>query len=389
MRIMHIQLAGPYTEGANYQENILSKYHAMMGNTVYFLGTCYSWKDGKLITVPEEKKTIEEGIVLERIKFAYIVNSFITKKLRYSKCVYDKINAFHPDFIMLHDIQSVSDIAVCKYLKKHPETSLIVDCHADLLNSATNWLSRYVLHGILWKYLAKELDKYAKVFFGVLPARVDFLKDIYKLPLEKCSLLLMGADDELVKTAIANNERTNIRNKFSIKEKDFLVMTGGKVIGYRKEAMNLFKAVVEMRHPNIKLLFFGSVDEEYEEEFYSLKKSDRFIDAGWVSSEKTYQYMAAADLMVFPGLHSVMWEQAVGMGIPCVFRKLNGFEHVDLGGNVVFINDTSVKSLVDVIETIYTNKKLYSNMKEIAVTKGMKTFSYRKIAEQCLAYKDN
>lgn len=56
----------------------------------------------------------------------------------------------------------------------------------------------------------KKIEPYVKKFYGVLPARVDFLIDVYNLPKEKCELLVMGADDDLVK----KNEKPEIRKKF-------------------------------------------------------------------------------------------------------------------------------------------------------------------------------
>ena len=33
-----------------------------------------------------------------------------------------------------------------------------------------------ILHGILWKHYVLKANKYAEVFYGVLPARVEFLR---------------------------------------------------------------------------------------------------------------------------------------------------------------------------------------------------------------------
>lgn len=73
-----------------------------------------------------------------------------------------------------------------------------MDNHSDFSNSARNWLSKNVLHKIVWRTMAKNRT-ICKKFYGVLPARVDFLIDVYNLPKEKCELLVMGADDDLVK----------------------------------------------------------------------------------------------------------------------------------------------------------------------------------------------
>ncbi|MDY4307608.1 hypothetical protein SNF32_10825 [Enterococcus mundtii] len=56
-----------------------------------------------------------------------------------------------------------------------------------------------ILHKIIWKHQASKIEPFTTDFYGVLPARVDFLKNVYKLPEEKISLLIMGGDNDLIK----------------------------------------------------------------------------------------------------------------------------------------------------------------------------------------------
>ena len=161
-------------------------------------------------------------------------------------------------------------------------------------------------------------------------------------------------------------------------------MTGGKINQNRPETLNLMKAVLDSKIPSIKLIVFGVVSDELNDQFQTLLKSEKIQFAGWLDSKVTYEYMAAADLIVFPGLHSVMWEQAVGLGLPCVFRKLDGFQHVDLGGNAVFVSDPTPSELTRTIKGIVNDPDQYQQMKTIALKRGMKEFSYKEIAAKCL-----
>ena len=85
------------------------------------------------------------------------------------------------------------------------------------------------MHKIIWRKFAHLIEPYTTKFYGVLPARVDFLKNVYKLPEEKVELLVMGADDEKVKEAKNPNVKKEIRKKYNIKPGDFLIVTGGKI----------------------------------------------------------------------------------------------------------------------------------------------------------------
>ena len=88
--------------------------------------------------------------------------------------------------------------------------------------------------------------------------------------------------------------------------------------------------------------------------------------------------------MIFPGRHSVMWEQVAAQGIPMFVKKWEGTTHVDLGGNVKFINNDTVAEIQGMIENILNDKEEYEFMKKIATEKGMREFSYAGIAERSI-----
>ena len=134
---------------------------------------------------------------------------------------------------------------------------------------------------------------------------------------------------------------------------------------------------------NVKLLVFGSVVDELKNEVSELcSAAVQYI--GWVDSKITDQYFAAADLVVFPGRHSVFWEQVAGMGIPMVCKYWEGTTHVDVGGNVRFIQHDSVEEITDILQGIIQNEDVYAKMKSIAQSKGKETFSYREIAKRSI-----
>lgn len=43
MRVTHICLAGPFSDGWNYQENLLTKYNRKNGHNVDVITSCYMW----------------------------------------------------------------------------------------------------------------------------------------------------------------------------------------------------------------------------------------------------------------------------------------------------------------------------------------------------------
>lgn len=385
MKILHVCLAAFYVDNYSYQENMLPKYHKKLGYDVSILASLQSFdKNGNPSFLDKGKEYINEhGIPVTRIEYKKIMKS-IVRKLKIYDGVYEFINKQKPDIIFIHGCQFSNMKDIKKYIKENPSTKVYVDNHCDFSNSATNWFSKYILHRILWRHSAKLIEPYTEKFYGVLPARVDFIVDMYNINKNKVELLVMGADDEKVNEAIKEDIKVSIRKKYDISQNDFLIVTGGKIDKYKKQTLLLMEAIKLIDNPNLKLLVFGSVTEELQNEVKELEDGNLVKYIGWIDSHEAYNYFAAADLVVFPGRHSVFWEQVVGLGIPMVVKYWEGTTHIDIGGNCKFLYDDSVDEIKNVITKILNDYKTYRDMKIISSKKGKNIFSYKQIAQNSI-----
>ena len=384
MKIVHLCLSAIYADRYAYQENLLPKYHLRLGHEVEIIASAKSYDDKGRICYLQELGEYKNEYGIRVVRLPYLNSRSIWKKLKRYRGTIEVLQEAKPDILFIHGCQFLDIDKVIVFLKSSPQTIVYVDNHADFNNSATNWISRNILHRIVWRSCAQRILPYVRKFYGVLPERVDFLKDVYGLPEGICELLVMGGDDELIENTVITGERSRIRDNYGISDEDFLIVTGGKINHYRPEVLNLMQAVIELGSPNVKLLFFGAVIDELKAKFDQFCENDSIIYAGWVKSSDTYGYFAAGDLAVFPGLHSVMWEQAVAQGIPCVFRDIVGFHHVDVGGNARFLGDVSAEGIRKILTSIIDNREEYAKMKEAAVKNGPKFFSYKEIARRCI-----
>lgn len=383
MKIIHICLNGPVTDNWSYQDNLLPKYHKMIGYEVSVITSQYVWNDKGKIDI--DNRTIyynEYSIKTIRIESKY--NTTVNSKFKRYKNLYKTIYNEKPDIIFVHGCQFFDIKYVVKYAKINPKVNIYVDNHADFSNSATTWISKNILHKIIWRRCAHMIEPYTTKFYGVLPARVDFLKNVYKLPGEKIELLVMGADDEKVIEAKDEKMRNIIREKYNIKKDDFLIMTGGKIDNAKKQTLLLMEAVQKIKKDSVKLIVFGSVIEELKDEINFLADGVKIQYIGWIPSEDSYNYFGASDLVVFPGRHSVFWEQVVGMGIPMIVKYWEGTTHVDAGGNCKFLYKDSINEIKEKIEFLMNNREKYTNMKNIAEKKGIVNFSYKEIAKKSI-----
>ena len=380
MKIASICLTGPFTEGYAYQDNLINKYFAIMGHDCTIIANDKIYKKGNIEKVDTGEKIIDNNIKLIRLRNKDNMPEKFVEKFRMYEGLYESLETIKPDLIFVHGLQFLDIKHIVRYKKKYKNVKIVVDNHADFSNSATNFLSKNILHKVIWKRCAKLIEPYTNKFYGVLPARVNFLHDIYGIESNKIELLVMGADTNEIKFNQQEKIRKDICDRYNLNYDDFILITGGKIDKSKKEVLNLMKSIKKYDINNIKLLVFGSVDSQLEGEFNSLVDNDKIKYIGWLNSNDVYDYFLASNLGVFPGRHSVLWEQAVGSGLPCVFKRWDGTEHIDLDGNCKFLQDGTEEEILEVIQSIVYNQDIYKKMKDISVSKGINYFSYEKIS---------
>lgn len=383
MRILHVCLGNFYIDNYTYQENLLPKYHKKLGYDVKIVASTLSFdENGKGCNIKAKKYINENGIEVTRLNYKNLLFKKLGKFLRVYSGFKQYLNKCKPDIIFIHGCQ-FNDIRLIRDYAKKNNVVIYVDNHADFSNSARNIFSKLILHKLMWRKCAKIIEPYTTRFYGVLPARVDFLKDIYKIPNNKVNLLVMGADDELVNECNNKEEIINLRKKLKIKENDFVIITGGKIDMAKLQILTLMKTI--KKFDNIKLIIFGSIINELKETFNSLL-SDNIIYVGWLNSIDTYKYISLANLVVFPGRHSVLWEQTVAQGKPMVVKYWKGTTHIDLGGNVKFLYEDSEEEMYSLLDQII-NKNDYVSMNKIAKSNKKNSFLYSEIAKTSIDYK--
>ncbi len=378
MKIVHLCLSCFYIDNYSYQENMLPKYHVKMGYDVTVIASLVSFdKNGKPCLLESASEYFDKN-GYKVIRLDYKTPNIIYKVLRKYKGFYKTLEKENPDVIFSHGISMADNSELRKYLKKHPNVQLYADNHADYINSATNWFSKNILHKIIWKYYAKMVEPYFIKCYGVTPMRCRFLKEMYHIKSNVIEFLPMGVDDD----AIPSNRseiRNLLRKKYCIGNDDILIFTGGK-IDERKNIHILIDAIKELNNPKLHLVICGVLAPEMN---HLKEKFDSNIHyLGWCDSEKVMNNMIASDIACFPGTHSTLWEQAVGIGLPCILKHWNEMTHLDINGNCIFIKGNDMTELKDVVNKML-NKDFYAHQKEKAFN-AVTIFLYSDISKKAI-----
>jgi hypothetical protein len=381
-KILNICVNGLYTDGYTYHENLLPKYHKKLGYDVYILASEYEFnKKGDVQKSVKKKYMDKNGIKIRRLEI--IGGQKITCRFKKFKNFYAAISDIAPDIIFCHLFQFLDVREVIRYKKENPAVKVYFDSHADKINSAHGLFSALILHKIIWRYYAIKACKIAEWFYGVSPARVEFLRTMYNLPEKKTRLLVMGTDDETAVLSQSAETKKATKYKYRISEQDFLIVTGGKLDASKKQVLNLIRVVSDhMLKDMVKLIVFGSISDDLMEEIRDTK-SDKVQYIGWIDEKTAYELFAITQLAVFPSTHSVYWEQVAGMGVPMIVKYWKGFEHIDLGGNIRYLYESSEAEIRKVIMDAMENTN-YAEMVKAAREKGMVKFSYMHIAKESI-----
>ena len=388
-KIVHVCLAGSYNDGWTYHDNLLSEYHKELGHDVTLVTSPFvnDTDSDKYLFYKTGEYVNEFGIKIIRLPLKFSNSSKVMLKLRMYVGLERVLESEKPDIIFVHFGQFIDLKKVVNYVKRYNNVTLYIDNHADFSNSARTWFSYYIMHKCLWRSVIRKSIPYVKKYYGVLPARVEFLEQMYGIPSDKLELLVMGADDRMVAQALRPDTIDNTKKKYHIKRDDFVIATGGKIDRAKWQIMTLLKIINGENQRKYKLIFFGPIVEDMKNEVLRYVDENKILYVPWLDSAESYNLFAISDLAVFPGRHSVYWEQAVGQGVPIIVKRWRGTEHVDLGGNCIFLNSDEEEELKNKIAGIYDDRTLLKRMKSVAIDKGMNKFSYRMIAKKSIEMK--
>ncbi len=314
-----------YSETTQYQENLLAKYYTKSGHEVTIIAStfdsAFDYINEKYDSKIPAKIYNNNGIKI--FKLPYSLN--ILNKLRKFSGILNILKEAKPNLIFVHDIHlNISD-AVCYKRLNDRSCRIIMDYHGDYSNSAKNWISLIILHKIIRKTLLyRYLNQIDRIYY-VVPSSAKFLHEVYGLSYERMQLLILGADTDLVNEIRESDFRKVIRSKFSINDNCVTFFTGGKITRLKRTEL-LIRAVAELANVNLCLFIVGDCSEDeidYKQQLVKLAEGNKNIHfIGWLTSEEVYQYLAASDVAIFPASQSILWQQALGMGLPIVVGQV-------------------------------------------------------------------
>lgn len=380
MKIVHLCLSAFFIDNYSYQENMLPKYHVKMGHQVTVIASLFTFGANGRGRLLDGYSEYDDKNGFHIVRLPYKKPLMINRILRRYERFEEVLNRENPDIIFSHNVSYANISELVKYLKKHPNVKVFADNHADFVNSAKNLFSKHILHPIIWRHYAKMLEPYLTKCYGVIPVRCRFLKEMYHINPQIIEYLPMGVDDESIpKDRLV--VRKAIRKELSIPENDFVILSGGK-IDRLKNIHILVEVLKAIDNKNLHLVICGTLtpDMEYLKTEFDMNPNIHYL--GWCDAGRVMNCMVASDIVCFPGTHSSLWEQSVGVGLPAIFNRWPEMEHVNVCGNCLFVkgdDEEELKSAISTMLNVEEFKQFKSNSVEASIN-----FLYSEISKKAI-----
>ena len=380
MKIVHLCLSCFFIDGYSYQENMLPKYHVKMGYDVTVIASLFTFNKDGIGEFLKGYSEYDDNDGYHVIRLPYKSPIFINKTFRRYDSFANVLEREKPDLIFSHGISFGDSKVIVDYKRKHPDVIVFADNHADFINSAKNFLSRKILHPIIWRHFAKKLEPCLKKCYGVTPLRCRFLQEMYHLNPEIIDYLPMGVDDDSIPSNRAE-VRESIRKELAISQTDIVIFTGGK-IDRLKNTHVLLDALKKINNMKVHLIICGTLTPEMEFLKQKIDSISNIHYLGWCNAERVMNCMVASDIACFPGTHSTLWEQSVGVGLPIICKRWDEMDHVNVNGNCIFLQDDSIEELYETLNYAIENANL-EILRQKAIV-ASERFLYSKISKRAI-----
>lgn len=375
MRILHLMLSCFYIDNGNYQENVIPRQNKKDGHQVKIIASTEVFINSVLGYTKPASYINEDGIKVVRLPYKNFLHFGISKKVRAYPGLYKLIADFAPEIILFHGAAAYALITVAKYKKKNPCVKFYVDSHEDYNNSATNFLSKYVLHKIFYKGIIQKCLKHIDKILYITYESAVYLKEMYGV--SDKYLLFFPLGGNIPEPSKRLDIRKKIRSGLNIDENQIVLIISGK-LDKIKRTIDVINAFIEVPNQNLRLLIIGSMNKDISETAMQLINTDSRIHyLGWLNSSLLQDYLYAGDLYVQLGSQSVTMQNALCCGNAAALYPFESHKFL-LNDSVFYIEQK--EDLIKVLKTVSSDRSILEKKRKESFSIAEKVLNYEKIA---------
>lgn len=379
MKVLIWTTGNEFTPSMLYKENYLIKAAILNGDEVMVFANEYTYVRGKSTKISKEEEV--SGYKLKRFSYQSFGLDAITRRIRKINGLEDKIINEKPDLIFINCSQ-IYNIKNLREIKSAlPDVKIVLDFSTKYLNSAQNWVSKNILHRIIYRrWIQKALPYVDKVFY-ISQESKDFACEMYGIPgslMEHNNL-----PGETIGPDIKKRYKAEIFKKLNLSEDKTLILYSGKIYADKK-VDNLVKAFSRNNNPNLRLLIIGVYTDESQRAIIEpVIAEDKRIDfMGFVSGDELTKYVCAADLYIQPGSISQTCQTAVCCGTPLAFNDIPTHREI-YNGNGFFVETED--DIINILDRISNDLNLLPEMSALSYEMAAQELDFKIIYAKILA----
>ena len=381
MRVLHVCICGPFTDGFSYQENELVEQHAALGHEVTVIASTDTYADSQIVRAEAGSTRLRCGATLIRLPYAWGMQGWIASKIRAYSGLMQCISSIKPDRILFHGLTAWDLLTVAAYVRRNPHATLYADSHEDWNNSARTMLSKWVLHYCFYRPILRHSLSTIRKVLCISLETIEFVQDFYGIEQTQIEFFPLGGvlwEDEAYQVT-----RDNIRESRGWSKVHRVFLQSGK-IDRAKRLVETLRIFAKLTDPNLRLVITGQIMPDVKEEVLILINDDPRVEMlGWVDPQQLRALLCAVDVYVQPGSQSVTMQMALCCRCPVLLS--------DVPSHKAFIegNGLLVKSNDDFANALATMSTLPDSdlhkMSENSASVSARLLDYRKQALRILA----
>lgn len=321
-RILHVCLSNFFIDGQAYQENHLVEENARQGHEVFVLASRHINKlDGNWgFAKPGEHQTTS-GVVVKRIPYVWWLPDVVGVRLRIHSGVYKIISDIAPDVIVFHGISGWEMLTVAKFCRDNPHVRLFADNHSDWLTAGRTWFTKWFLHFMYYRTVARLALKYYEKVLCISPMTLEYANKFYGIPMDKLELFPLGGRP--VNPSDYQEWRRRVRADFGLGPTDILIVQSGKQYG-RKYLVEALQSLAMVSSSRLSVKVAGVVLQDIKDEVDALVGKDARVEIlPWLDPDELTKLLCAADIYMVPGRQTATTQHAMCCSCALILEDLS------------------------------------------------------------------
>lgn len=324
MKIAHV--ISYFQPKLGYEEFYLAKEEQKMGHDVCVITSDrYAPRDypaAMKLLGPRKRGNgyfIEETIKTWRLPILFEVLHIV-----WLRGLREKLLEVNPDVIICHGMLNLILLRVIFSKKFFPNSKLVI-CDSMVVDAVRKGTGpMYKLYGC---FFGRTIARMANVLIAVQLGSIEFMNQVYRIPLERIVFIPEGCDTKLFHRS--QEARQEIRSHHKISDKDVAFVYAGKIIPEKGVHIFVESSIRLLKESaNMKVMLVGSGNPEYiriiKERIACLGFQDKFIFIPMVFHKELFKYYSSGDIGVWPKQCSVTMVEAMACGLPVIISDDSG-----------------------------------------------------------------